>query len=149
MNKKENALSGAATPERANDRKDLRESNFSYLKDNTETNEFQAAIESLLHRGRENALTSFDLIKLTGCKSNRELQLRIAAERENGALILSSSSGSGGYYLPAAGEQGRQEILAFERTLHARAVHTLTALRPARQALRNFPGQVGLNDGAR
>lgn len=143
MNKKEKGSSGVAAPEGAKAGKFLSQSDFPCLDSNTSSTNFQGTIASLLHRGRENALTSCELVKLTGCRTNRDLQLQIAAERENGALILSASSGSGGYFLPAAGEQGRRELMEFERTLKSRAVHTLAALRPARRALKRLEGQTG------
>ena len=55
-------------------------------------------IERLLPVGKENAITTQDLVKLSGCGSARELQQRIAYEREQGAIIC---SGSGrGYWRP-------------------------------------------------
>lgn len=50
-------------------------------------------IEGLLPVGKENAVTTQDLVKLSGCGSARELQQRIAYEREYGAIICSGSAG--------------------------------------------------------
>lgn len=49
-------------------------------------------IEGLLPVGKENAITTQDLVKLSGCGSARELQQRIAYEREQGAIICSGSA---------------------------------------------------------
>ena len=55
-------------------------------------------IMSLLPVGKENAISTADLVRLTGCKSPRDLQERIAYERNHGAVIC---SGSGrGYWKP-------------------------------------------------
>ena len=64
--------------------------------------EFQ--IESLLPVGKENAITTAELVKRSGCSSARELQQKIAYERNHGAVIC---SGSGkGYWKP----KNRQEV---------------------------------------
>lgn len=55
-------------------------------------------IESLLPVGKENAVTTAELVKRSGCSSARELQQKIAYERNHGAVIC---SGSGkGYWKP-------------------------------------------------
>ena len=106
----------------------------------------QGLIESLLLQGEENAISSSDLVSMTGVKSIRELQLIIAQEREAGSLILSSCRGGGGYFLPSDGEVGKREIAAFVATLRARALNTLRALKTAREALEGLDGQVSLDD---
>lgn len=103
-------------------------------------------LESLLLQGEENAISSSDLVSMTGVKSIRELQLIIAQEREAGALILSTCRGGGGYFLPSDGEVGKREIAAFVATLRARALNTLRALKTAREALESLEGQVTLDD---
>lgn len=106
----------------------------------------QGLIESLLLQGEQNAVSSSDLVHLTGVKSTRELQLIISQEREAGALILSTCRGGGGYFLPSDGEIGKREIAAFVATLRARALNTLRALKTAREALESLDGQVALDD---
>ena len=106
----------------------------------------QGLIESLLLQGEENAISSSDLVSMTGVKSVRELQLIIAQEREAGSLILSTCRGGGGYFLPSDGEVGKREIAAFVATLRARALNTLRALKTAREALEGLDGQVSLDD---
>lgn len=92
-------------------------------------------IEGLLPVGKENAVTTQELVKMTGCGSARELQQRIAYEREHGAIIC---SGSGrGYWRPKDGK----EIQEFVHTMNARALNTLKAVKSAKRALKVPEGQ--------
>ncbi len=92
-------------------------------------------IMGLLPVGKENAISTADLVRLTGCKSARDLQERIAYERNHGAVIC---SGSGrGYWKP----KNRQEIQEFVGTMDARALNTLRAAKSARAALKIPVGQ--------
>ena len=102
-------------------------------------------IMNLLPVGKENAISTVDLVRLTGCKSSRELQGRIAYERNHGAVIC---SGSGrGYWRP----KDRQEILEFVKTMDSRALNTLRAAKSARAVLKVPAGQQAIiggdNDG--
>ena len=81
------------------------------------------------------------MLKLTGLRSVRQLQDEIAREREAGAVILSTCHGRGGYFLPADGDEGREEIAAYLRTLRARALNTLRGMRSALRALEVLEGQ--------
>lgn len=103
-------------------------------------------IYDLLPQGESNAVPSRDLVELTGSKSVRELQSKIANERDEGFLILSTCRGHGGYFRPDDGEQGKSEINAFIQTLEARAKHTFTALRSAKKALAELDGQCTLDN---
>lgn len=101
-------------------------------------NHFQIA--DILPVGKENAVTTAELVKLIGCKSARELQEKIALERNAGAIIC---SGSGrGYWRP----QNRQEIVEFVRTMESRAKNTLAAASGAKKALRVADGQMELGE---
>lgn len=92
-------------------------------------------ILDLLPEGKENAISTVDLVRLAGCKSARDLQERIAYERNHGAVIC---SGSGrGYWKP----KDRQEIQEFVRTMDARALNTLRAAKSARAVLKIPSGQ--------
>lgn len=102
----------------------------------------QGFVESLLLQGEKNALPSGELVRLTGFKSVRELQNEIAREREAGSLILSTCRGGGGYFRPAPGEAGKQEIAAFVSTLASRAIGTLRALKSAKRELKTLDGQI-------
>lgn len=100
--------------------------------------EFQ--IENLLPVGKENAVTTAELVRLAGCRSARELQERIAYERNHGAVIC---SGSGkGYWKP----KNRQEIIEFCRTMDARARNTFAATRSAKRVLRMSEGQQDIRE---
>lgn len=104
------------------------EYNQVYIGDQSGKIEFP--IMSLLPVGKENAISTTDLVRLTGCGSARELQQRIASERNCGALIC---SGSGrGYWRP----KNRQEIQEFVRTLDARARNTLRVTQSAKAVLK-------------
>lgn len=102
----------------------------------------------LLYRGEENAITTADLLRLTGLRNARELRAQISKERGEGHLVLSTCRGRGGYFLPSEGAEGRREIEAFCATLRSRAVNTFRALRNARRALGVLEGQIDLLDGA-
>ena len=94
-------------------------------------------IIEFLKRGKQKAIPSKHLAKMIGCGSVRELQALVAQERQQGAVILSTSRGGGGYYLPGDTEEVRE----FIRTLDARARHTFLALRSARKYLRELEEQ--------
>ena len=106
----------------------------------------QGRIEALLPRGEANAIEMKTLVHIVGAKSSRDLRLMIERERRDGALILSTVRGRGGYYLPAEGEAGKEELAAFERTTTARAVSLFSMLRYVRQALKTLDGQQTMED---
>ena len=109
-----------------------------FCNSNTRGSRPQGIID-LLPVGAENAISTQTLVSLSGCSSARQLQDRIAAERANGALILSATSG--GYFLPDEGEKGRLEMQEYIATLHARAINTLRAAQSAKAALAVLEGQ--------
>lgn len=104
-------------------------------------------IYELLHRGEANAVTTADLLRLTGLRNARELRAQISKERGEGHLVLSTCRGRGGYFLPSEGAEGRAEVERFCATLRARAVNTLRALQIARKVLGVLEGQLSLSDG--
>ena len=91
------------------------------------------SIETLLPHGMENAVAAADLARLAGCRDARELRRRVAAERANGALVLSLPSV--GYFLPDEGEKGRREADHFIRSMASRARQTMRATAAARDYL--------------
>ena len=102
----------------------------------------QGAVEKVLGYGEKKALTSKELLDVTGVSSARLLRSEIEQERKRGALILSTVRGRGGYFLPDPDpERGRAEIEAFVRTVHCRAISSMRTLRAARKALRECSGQ--------
>ena len=96
-------------------------------------------VAAFLGHGEENAISASLLAALTGCRSQRQLRRRVAAERARGALILSNTRT--GYYLPDRGEKGRQEIRRYELTMKRHARSTFKAIRAARRALKQIDGQ--------
>ena len=81
---------------------------------------------------------------IAGYKNTRALQQAIAAEREQGSLILSSASG--GYFLPSLDtDKGRKEIDQYIKTLRSRALNTLKTLKSARKALAYQCEQIGID----
>ena len=91
-------------------------------------------ITEFLKTGKDNSVPSKVLAKMIGCRNVRDLQTLISQERQQGAVILSTSRNGGGYYLPADAE----EVQEFVRTLDARARHTFLALRSARKYLKEI-----------
>ena len=103
--------------------------------ENGKSGKMDHTIASLLRKGKENAISTKDLVYLSGCKSARHLQEKIAEERVAGAIIC---SGSGkGYWLPA----NRKEIEEFCQTMEKRAKNIFNATRSARRALDLPEGQ--------
>ncbi len=99
-----------------------------------------------LKRGEKNAISSKNLVMLSGLRSARDLRMEIARERAAGALILSVCRNGGGYFLPSEGEEGQREIAAFVATLSALALNTLRAIKSAKSVLRTVNGQIGFDE---
>lgn len=97
-------------------------------------------IMDILPVGKENAISTADLVKITGCTSSRDLQERIALERNAGAVIC---SGAGSGYWRA---KNSQELLEFVHCMDARAKNTLAATRSAKKALQITEGQFEMED---
>ena len=102
---------------------------------NEESGKTDFIIDPLLPIGKENAITTSELMRISGYRSSRELQKRIAWEREQGAIICSGCGA--GYWRPA----NRDEIKAFVRTTEARAFNTLLATQGAKKLLEDLEGQ--------
>ncbi len=94
--------------------------------------------ESILSKGKENAVSTAALAELLGFRSVRILQKDIEKARESGQLILSATTG--GYYLPA----DDREVEEFIATLKSRALMTLRAIKHARRYLDETKGQMTL-----
>lgn len=92
-------------------------------------NEKQPNITDFLKCGEENAIRKEVLCRLLHTDI-RGLRQRVANERSKGVLILASPGKKGGYFLPASGEQGIEEMLACYRFNRAKAVSFLSALAP-------------------
>ena len=88
-------------------------------------------VKELLKKGIKNTLSTDDLCYILDL-SPRELQKKIAEEREAGAVIISTSKGHGGYYLP----ENRKDIEKFIAALSKRAGNTFKALKSAKELLK-------------
>lgn len=93
-----------------------------------------------LPEGKENAISSESLTEMMKFRSDRELRMQIAKERNAGAIILSTTAG--GYYRST----DREEIAEFIRTLEKRAKSTMKVLKSAKRYLKNVEGQMSIND---
>lgn len=88
-------------------------------------------VEEILKTGKENALSPEYLVSRLNLGTIRALQKQMEKERRDGAVILSSSSSPGGYFLPGS----RHEVQEFISTLESRADGTLKALKSARKCI--------------
>lgn len=98
-------------------------------------------VSELLNRGKENAITTAELMRACNLERKRELTLQIAKERAAGALICSTTSGQGGYYLP----ENREEVVEFINSMSSRAKNTFKAVKAAREYLKQIDGQMSLD----
>lgn len=123
MSEKNKARSGAATPERAEDRQTYTDTATNPVyKSTTSAPAGQRSIADLLGVGRENAITRRDLERLTGL-DGRSVRLLIERERRAGTPILADSVN--GYFLPASEE----ERAACVRSLRHRAGEIMATAR--------------------
>lgn len=90
-------------------------------------------ISDYIPTGRESKIRSKDLAEILGYRSVRDLQKAVEAERTHGAVILSTCTDGGGYWLPDENEL--HEVRQFIHTLEARARNTLAALESAKAFL--------------
>lgn len=127
----------------SNDRNDER---ISYKDNITKDGKRQVKISDLLKRGEQNAIKAADLLKLAGLSDTRQLRDAISEERRAGKLILSTCRPPFGYFLPALGADGREEICRHIQTIKSRAVNSLAILKAAREELRRIDGQMELFD---
>ncbi|MBC5725919.1 hypothetical protein H8S45_10680 [Agathobaculum sp. NSJ-28] len=97
-------------------------------------------ITDYLPTGKENAIPSKTLAEILGFDTVRELQKAIERERQAGAVILSTCTEGGGYFLPA----NETEIREFIRTLSNRAKNTRRSMESALDALDGMTGQMRL-----
>lgn len=100
--------------------------------------------EAILPRGAENAVSTADLLELTGIRTARRLRMAVASAREAGSVILSNADG---YFLPDDGEKGRQEVSAFVALITAKGAATIKAADSARAYLATLPGQLEIGGG--
>ena len=100
-------------------------------------------VEELLNRGKENAMTTDELMRACHLEHRRDLTIQISKERAAGALICSTTSRQGGYYLP----QSREEVAEFINSMSNRAKNTFKAVKAAREYLKQIDGQMSIETG--
>ncbi len=88
-------------------------------------------IVEYLPKGKANAISTHDLVQLTGVRDIRALRSVVAKARNAGEVIASSSAG--GYFVPA----DNIELEEFIRTLDSKARSIMVALQSARKMLKN------------
>ena len=93
-------------------------------------------IFSLLPAGKDNAISTKDLLRLSGFSSVRAMTKEIEAERRNGALILSRCDEQGGYYRPADGAQGVASVREYARQMERRAKSIFYTIKAARKYIK-------------
>ena len=86
-------------------------------------------IVDLLPRGKENAISTAELLQVSGAANVRELRKMVANERKAGEIIASSNNG---YFIPA----DLEEIEEFVHTLDSKARSIMVALQSARKLLK-------------
>lgn len=92
--------------------------------------------------GRDNVVLTSDIMRDLAI-AKRAIVKRVLEERSNGALICSTTSGNGGYYLPATIEEIETQKAILENGFKQRAL----AVRPFRQALKEYKaGKEVLNE---
>lgn len=98
-------------------------------------------IQELLKTGKENAISTPDLLALCGFDSLRELRRVVSRERRAGAVILSNCKG--GYYLAG----NRDEVEEFVRLQDKKARSIMVAIQSARRYLQTVDGQLIFDEG--
>lgn len=116
----------------------MTENNYNRVHEGQQSGKTKYPIASLLRRGKENAISTKELVRISGCKNARTLQERISEERCAGAIICSGSGA--GYWLP----KDREEIKEFCETMEKRAKNIFNATRSAKKALELPEGQQGI-----
>lgn len=97
-------------------------------------------VQELLSRGKENAITTEELMRACNFSNKRELTQQISKERAAGVIICSTTSGNGGYYLP----KSKDEIRNFVNSMDRRAKNTFKAVKNARRLLKETDGQMNM-----
>lgn len=97
-------------------------------------------VKELLRKGKRNAITTDELMRACRLDHRRDLTMQIARERAAGAIICSTTSGQGGYYLP----ENKEEVVEFINSMSNRAKNTFKAVTAARKYLKQIEGQISL-----
>lgn len=91
-------------------------------------------VYELLNKGKENAITTEELLRVCNFNHKRELMYQIAHERKEGALICSTTSGNGGYYIP----NDKEELKKYVNSMDGRAKSIFSVIKSARAVLKEM-----------
>lgn len=108
-------------------------------------------IYDILPVGEENAIPGDEIERRLGI-TRRERRAMAAQELENGLFVLYTTTRPGGYFRPAEGEKGRQELVRFYHREQARGLASLRKLAAVGAALAQCSDQTTLDppgDGTR
>lgn len=98
-------------------------------------------IYDILPVGEENAIPGEEIERRLGI-TRRERRAMAAQELENGLFVLYTTTRPGGYFRPAEGEKGRQELARFYRREQARGLASLRKLAAVGAALAQRNAQI-------
>ena len=99
------------------------------------------SIVDLLPTGKENAITTKDLLKHFDGLSVRKLRARISYERKSGQVICSTKENGGGYYIPG----NKAELQEFVKWASQEAESLQAAIKSAVKALEALNSQKDMN----
>lgn len=91
-------------------------------------------IYDILPVGEENAIPGDEIERRLGI-TRRERRAMAAQELESGLFVLYTTTRPGGYFRPAEGEKGRQELARFYHREQARGLASLRKLAAVGAAL--------------
>lgn len=97
-------------------------------------------ITDFIPTGRENKIDSDTLADLCGLPDIRSLRAAIHALRVKGHVILSTTEGGGGYYLPSCPD----EVYEYYRSMSSRAAETAKAAESAKRWIDENSGQLSM-----
>ena len=101
-------------------------------------------IYDILPVGEENAIPGEEIERRLGI-TRRERRAMAAQELENGLFVLYTTTRPGGYFRPAEGEKGRQELARFYHREQARGLASLRKLAAVGAALAQCGDQTTLD----
>lgn len=94
-------------------------------------------IYELLSEGKENKITTRELMSITGL-SEREIVARVRKERGDKKMIMSTKVDGGGYFRPSTLE----EMQIYYRQMRKSALSTLAIITAVRHEIKSRGGQV-------
>lgn len=90
-------------------------------------------ITQFIPHGKENRISTKELMRLTGIRDERTLRSRIRVERLVGARIASTKANGGGYYIPET-EKEKTEYL---KMMHSEAIAIFVAAKSVKEEKNN------------